>query len=145
MPPHPLTNFEIQKYYQNEPRFNEVCSRNNLPRKIKDAAQVINLDDMQMQVHTGLLYLKKEVKFVYFDSSGVEHVSKEINKFIRHKNIKANIFRVQANNSIMCEYFCIGFINFMLAAKKLTNCMSMFSPYDFERNHTKDYSYFKDE
>ena len=38
MPPHPLTNFEIQKYYQNEPRFNEVCSRNNLPRKIKDAA-----------------------------------------------------------------------------------------------------------
>ena len=145
MPPHPLTNFEIQKYYQNEPRFNGVCSRNNLPRKIKDAAQVINLDDMQMQVHTGLLYLKKEVKFVYFDSSGVEHVSKEINKFIRHKNIKANIFRVQANNSIMCGYFCIGFIDFMLAGKKLTDFTSLFSPYDFKKNDNIILSYFKDE
>ena len=45
MPPHPLTNFEIQKYYQNEPRFNGVCSRNNLPKKIKDRVYVINLDE----------------------------------------------------------------------------------------------------
>ena len=44
MPPHPLTNFEIQKYYQNEPRFNGVFSRNNLPKTIKDGAYVINLD-----------------------------------------------------------------------------------------------------
>ena len=41
---HPLTNFEIQKYYQNEPRF-DVYSRNNLPRKIKDEAYVIKLDE----------------------------------------------------------------------------------------------------
>ena len=47
MPPHPLTSFEIQKYYQNEPRFNCVSSRNNLPNKIKDGAYVINLDEMQ--------------------------------------------------------------------------------------------------
>ena len=45
MLPHPLTNFEIQKYYQNEPRFNGVFSRNNLPKKIKDGAYVINLDE----------------------------------------------------------------------------------------------------
>ena len=45
IPPHPLTNFEIQKYYQNEPRFNGVYSRNNLPKKIKDGAYVINLDE----------------------------------------------------------------------------------------------------
>ena len=45
MPPHPLTNFEIQKYYQNEPRFNGVYSRNNLPEKIKDGAYVMNLDE----------------------------------------------------------------------------------------------------
>ena len=45
MPPHPLTNFEIQKYYRNEPRFNGVFSRNNLPKKIKDGAYVINLDE----------------------------------------------------------------------------------------------------
>ena len=44
MPPHPLTNFEIQKYYQNEHRFNGVYSRENLP-KIKQAAYVINLDE----------------------------------------------------------------------------------------------------
>ena len=45
MPPHPLTNFEIQKYYQNEPRFNGVYSRNNLPKKRKYGAYVINLDE----------------------------------------------------------------------------------------------------
>ena len=45
IPPHPLTNFEIQKYYENEPRFNRVYSRNNLPNKIKDGAYAINLDD----------------------------------------------------------------------------------------------------
>ena len=45
MPPHPLTNFEIQKYYQNEPRFNGVYSRNNLSEKIKDGAYVLKLDE----------------------------------------------------------------------------------------------------
>ena len=44
MPPHPLTNFEIEKYYENEPRFTGVFSRNDLPKKIKDGAYVINLD-----------------------------------------------------------------------------------------------------
>ena len=43
--PHPLTNFEMQKYYQNEPIFNGAYSRNNLPDKIKDEAYVKNLDD----------------------------------------------------------------------------------------------------
>ena len=45
MPPHPLTNFEIQKYNQNEPRFNGVYSRDNLPKKVKDGAYIINLDE----------------------------------------------------------------------------------------------------
>ena len=45
MPPHPLTKFEIQKFYQNKPRFNGLYSRNNLPKKIKDGAYVINLDE----------------------------------------------------------------------------------------------------
>ena len=44
IPPHPLTNFEIQKYYQNEPRFNGIYSRDNLPKTMKDGAYVINLD-----------------------------------------------------------------------------------------------------
>ena len=59
-------------------------------------------------------------KIVYFDSFDVEHVSQEIKKFTGNKKIKANIFRVQANNSVMCGYPCIGLIDFMLAFKKLT-------------------------
>ena len=76
--PHPLTNFEIQKYYENEPRFNGVFSRNNLPKKIKDGAYIINLDEYN-DVGTYWIALfcnKNEV--VYFDSFGVEHIPKEI-------------------------------------------------------------------
>ena len=67
-------------------------------------------------------------QIVYFDSFGVEHVLEEIKKFVGNKNIKANIFQLQANNSVMCGYFCIGFIDFMLASKKLTDFTNMFSP-----------------
>ena len=112
-----LTNFEIQKYYQNEPRFNGVYSRNNLPKKIKDGAYVINLDEYaDVGTHWIVLFCNRN-EIVYFDSFGVEHVPEEIKEFIGNKNIKANIFRVQANNSVMCGYFWIGFIDFMLAGK----------------------------
>ena len=59
--------------------------------------------------------------------------------------MKANIFRVQANNSEMCGYFCIGFIDFMLAVKKMTDFTSLFSPYDFKKNNNIILRYFKDE
>ena len=62
MPPHPLINFKIQKYYQNEPKFNGVFSRNNLPKKIKDGAYVINLDEYVVLVHIRLLYFVTEMK-----------------------------------------------------------------------------------
>ena len=115
---HPLTNFEIQKYYQNEPRFDGVYSKNNLPKKIKDGAYVINLDKyVDVGTHWIALFCKRN-EIVYFDAFGVEHVSEEIKEFIGNKNIIANIFRVQANNSIMCRSFCIGSIDFMLAGKK---------------------------
>ena len=55
----------------------------------------------------------------YFDSFGVEHIPKEIKKFIGNKNIITNVYRIQAYNSIICAYFCIGFIDFMLKRKKL--------------------------
>ena len=77
MPPHSLTNFEIQKYYQNEPKFNGVYSRNNLP-KIKDGAYVINLDEYKsIGTHWIALYVNAE-NVTYFDSFGVEHIPKEI-------------------------------------------------------------------
>ena len=80
----------------------------------------------------------------YFDSFGVEHIPKEIKNFISNKNIKANIYRIQANDSIMWDYFCIGFIDFMLAGKTLIDYTNLFSPYDFNKNDQIIISYFKD-
>ena len=145
IPPHPLINFEIQEYYQNEPRFNDVYSRNNLPKTIKDSAYLINLGEYA-DVGTHLIaFFCNRSEIAYVESFGVEHVPEEIKKFDLNKNIIANIFRVQANNSIMCGYFCIGFIDFMLAGKKLTDFTSLFSPYDFKKNDNIILSYFKDE
>ena len=62
-----------------------------------------------------LYFVKKKNEIVYFNSFGVEYIPEEIKEFIGNKDIKANIFRVQESNSVLCEYFCIGFIDFMLA------------------------------
>ena len=106
---------------------------------------VINLDEYaNIGTHWIALFCKRS-EIVYFDSFGVEHVPEEIKEFVGNKNIIANIFRVQANNSVMCGYFCIGFIDFMLAGKKLTDFTSLFSPYDFKKNDNIILSYFKDE
>ena len=90
--------------------------------------------NIKILVHIGLLYFVKKNEIVYFDSFGVEHIPEEIKKFIGNKNIKANIFRIQANNSVMCVYFCIGFIDFMLADKTLIDYTNLFSPGDFDKN-----------
>ena len=121
MPPLPLTKFDIQRYYQNEPGFNGVFSRNNLPKIIKDGKCVINLHEYaDVGTHWIALFCKKN-EIVYFDSFGVEYIPEEIKKFIEefsgNKNIKTNIFQLQEDNSIMCGYFCIEFIDFMLAGK----------------------------
>ena len=105
---------------------------------------------MQMQAHIGLLYFaKKKNEIVYFDSFGGEHIPEEIQEFIAefpgNKNIKANIFQIQENCSIMCGYFCIEFIDFILAGKKLTDYTNLFSPYDFKKNDSIILSYFKNE
>ena len=129
-----LTNFEIQKYYENEPRFNGVFSRDNVPKKIKDRTYKINFDEYaDVGTHCIALFCNTS-EIVYFDSFDVEHVPEEIREFVVNKNIKANIFRVQANNLVMCGYFCIKFIDFMLVGKKLTDFTSLFSPYDFKKN-----------
>ena len=69
----------------------------------------------------------------YFDSFGVEHIPNEVKRFIDNKNIKTNIFRIQTYDSIMCGYFCIGFIDFMLAGKTLTEYTNLFSPNNFKK------------
>ena len=122
--------------------FQEIIYR----KKIKDGAYVINLDEY---ADTGTNWIalfckKKKKKNVYFNSFGFEHIPEEIKEFIGNKNIKANIFRVQANNSVMCGYFSIGFIDFMSAGKKLTDYSSLFSPHNFDKNDQIILSYFKD-
>ena len=76
MIPHPLKIFEIQKYYKNEPRFNGVYSRYNLP-KIRDGAYLKNLDEYSnIGTHWVALYVQNKNSVIYFDSFGVEHIPK---------------------------------------------------------------------
>ena len=92
MPPHPLANLEIQKYYKNEARVNGLLSRNNFPIKIKDGAYVINLDEYADVAICWIALFCNRNEIVYFNSFGVEHVPEEIKELIGNKNIKANIF-----------------------------------------------------
>ena len=143
IPPHPLTNFEINDYHENEPRFNGVYSRDNLPKTIKNGTYIINLDEYaDVGTHCIALYVKNN-EVIYFDSFGVKHVPKEIERFIGHKNIKTNIFRIQADNSITHGYFCTGFIDFMFAGRSLIDSTSLFSSYDFKKSDDVILNYFE--
>ena len=82
-----------------------------------------------IRTHWVAFYVQNNV--TYFDSFGVEHIPKEIKTFIGNKNMKPNIFRIQTYDS-MCGYFCIGFINFMLASKTLTDFINLFLPNNFK-------------
>ena len=139
--PHPLTNFEIQAYYQNEPRFKGVFSRDSLLNTIRShGAYIINLDEYHdIGTHWVALYVNTAVPsskernnktVTYFDSFGVEHIPKEIIKFIGNKGIIANIFRIQTYD---CGYFCIGFINFMLNGNSLTDYTNLFFTKQFKK------------
>ena len=145
MPPHPLTNFDMQKYYENEPKFNGLYSRNNLS-KIKDGTYIISVNEYDEYESIGTrgiaLYVNAE-NVTYFDSFGVEHIQKEIKKLIRNKNIITNIYRVQAHDSIMCGYFCIGFIDFMLKVKSLLDYKNLFPPNHYEKNDKIILKYFQ--
>ena len=133
-----LTKFEVKEYYENDPRFNGVYYRDNLPKTIKNGAYVINLDEYAyVGTHWIALFVKIN-DLIYFDSFGVEHVPKEVKRFIG-----LNIFRIQADNSIMFGYFCIGFIDFMFAGRSLIDFTSLFSPYDFKKKDDIILSYFK--
>ena len=147
LPSHPLTNIEISEYYANEPRFNGVYSRNDLPNKIKKGAYVINLDEYENTgTHWVSLFVKAN-RVIYFDSFAIEHIPKEINKFINNNNnnIESNMFRIQAYDSIMCGYFCIEFINYMLKGKTLLDYTNLFSPNDFKKNDRIVKRIFKNE
>ena len=99
---------------------------------------------MWMQAHIRLLYFVTEMKPLISIVLVLNMFLKKSNNLLEMKT-KANIFQVQANNSVMCGYFCIGFIDFMLAGKKLTDFTNMLSPHDFKKNDGIILSYLKDE
>ena len=80
---------------------------------------------------------------VYFDRFRVEHIPKEIKKFIGNKNILKNNYTVQAYESIMRRYFCIGFVDFMLKGKSLLDDRNLFSPNDYVKNDKLILKYFQ--
>ena len=138
MLPHYLGNFEIQKCYhnhaerrsKNETRFDGVNSIDNLP-KINNGAYIINIDEYSdIGANWIALYIQSN-DITYFDRFEVENIPEEIKGFIGNKNIKINIFRVQAYDSIMCGYFYIRLINFMLLGKTLTYFTNLFSKNNF--------------
>ena len=124
-------------------RFNSFFSRNNLPR-IKDGAYVINLDDKNIKVtHWVSLFIDRNIA-VYLDSFGIEYIPLEVLNKIRDKSITRNIFRIQDNESILCGFYCITFIEYMLAGKTLLDYTNLFSSNDYKKNDKIICKYFKD-
>ena len=120
-------------YYQNEPRFIGVYFRDNFPDKIKNGTYVINLDEhSDIGTYWKSLYVNTKTE-TYFDSFGIEHISQEFKKFIDNKNIITNIFRIQAYDSVMSGYFCIGFIDFTFKGNNLTDFTNLFSQNNFKK------------
>ena len=133
-----MTNYEIQEYFKDEKRFNGVFSRNNLPNIKKEHISLIYTTVKNTGTHWVVNFVEKD-EVIYFDSFGVEYIPKEIMERIEHgslgnKNIKTSIFRIQGSNSIMCGYFCILFIEYMLNNKTLTDFTNLFSPWNFKKN-----------
>ena len=90
-----------------------------MPDKIKDGAYVINIDEYSdIGTHWIALFVNNKT-VTYFDSFGAEHIPKELKNFFNNENIIANIFRLQAYDSVMCGHFCIGSIDFMLKRNNL--------------------------
>ena len=104
----------------------------------KDRVYVINLEEFKsIGTRWVSLYVNGD-NVTYFDSSGVEYIPEEIKKFIENKHIARNICRTQANDSIMCAYFYIGFIYFMIKGKGL-----LFFPNKYEKNDKIILEYFQ--
>ena len=111
----PLNNIEITNYFNDKPIFNGVFSRNNLPR-IKNGRYVINLDDKNSNAAHWVSLFDRNTA-VYFDSFGIEYIPQEVFNIIKDKLITLNKFRIPDKKSIMSGFYCIAFIEYMLAGK----------------------------
>ena len=112
-------------------KFNGFYWRNKLS-KTNDGSYVVNLDEYKpIGTHWIVLYLNGN-NFIHFGRFGVEHIWRK--RVISNKNIKTNVYRIRANVPIMCGYFCIGFIDFMLKSKSWLDYTNLFSPNEHEKN-----------
>ena len=137
-----MANFEIQKYHQNKPKLNGVYLRNNLP-KVKDVAYLINIDEFKWtETHWIALFMNAE-NVIQIDSFGGGHIIKEIRKFIKNKNVKTNNYWIQECDSVVCECFCIGLIDFMLKGESLLEYTNLFSLNEYEKNDKIISKYFQ--
>ena len=119
-------------YYQNESKFSAIYSRNNLP-KIKYGPHLINLGKYKSVGTHWIAWYVNGNNVPYFDSYGVDHIPKEIKKLMCIRNIKTRIYWIQANDSIMCGNFCIGFKDFMVKGKSFLDYTNLFSPTKYQK------------
>ena len=104
---------------------------------------MINLDDKNSKgTHWVSLFIDKNTA-IYFDFFGIEYISQEVLNKIKDKSITRNIFRIQDNESIMCGFYCIAFIEYMLPGKTLLDYTNLFSPNDYKKNDKIIYKFLK--
>ena len=138
-----MNKIEVTNYFNFELRFNGTFSRNNLPR-IKDGANVINFDTKKRKVtHWVSLFIDLNLA-VYFDSFGIAYIPLKVLNKIKEKSVTHNIFRIQDNESIMSEFYCISFIEYMLTGKTLLDYTNLLSPNGYKKNDKVIYKYFKE-
>ena len=131
---YPLTEFEVQKYYQHEPKFNGLYSKNKLT-KIKGWSICNNIDAFKsIATHWIALYVNGNT-VIYFDSFGGEHIPKEIEKFIGTKSIITNIYRIQACNLFDDAWILLYSIYWFYAKRlKFSKLNKLFSPNKYEND-----------
>ena len=111
-----LSNIDITYYFNYAPRFDDSFSRNNLP-KVKDGAYLKNLHDKKSKEAHWIISFIDRNAVVYFDPFGMEYISQEVLNKIRDKSITHSVLRIQDNDSIMCLFYCIAFIEYCLQEK----------------------------
>ena len=137
-----MSTIEISNNFHWNPRLNGVFSRNNL-FWIRDEAFAINLEDKQSKQTYWVSSVIDRNSTVYLDSFGVEYFPQEVLNKIRDKSITHNIFRIESDGSIMCGFYCIGFIEYILAEKTLLDYANLFSPNDYKKNGKSICKFFK--
>ena len=112
--------------------------------RIKDRANVINLNDKQSKSTPWVSLVIDRSTALYFDSFRIEYVPQELLNKIKDKSITRNILRIQFQDSIMCRFYCIAFIEYMLAGKTLLDYTNLYTANDHKNNEKIIYKYFKD-